>query len=116
MRRWLILVSIIAVGTASLWAQGQGYITKRGQGETLFNGSAIIKVSPRAGSQGGEMIWQALAAGDSSGIHVHHIADEFFYVIRGRGLALIAGKEAAVEAGDVIFVPKGLGGQLKTGH
>ncbi len=111
--RYVALVSIVAVGTGSLWAQEQGYIAKRDQGETLFNGTAMIKVSPRTGSQGGEMIWQSLTPGDSTGIHVHHAADEFFYVIRDSGLALVAGKETTIEAGDIIFVPKGSDHRLR---
>jgi oxalate decarboxylase/phosphoglucose isomerase-like protein (cupin superfamily) len=46
-------------------------------------------------------------------VHVRHVADEFFYVIRGSGLALIGGQEAAIEPGDVIFVPKGSDHRLR---
>ena len=53
------------------------------------------------------MVWDAMPPGSSSGIHVHVRADEFFYVIEGNGAVLVKGKEAPIEPGDVIFVPKG---------
>lgn len=105
--RLVTLLGVVAIGGVSLWSQGQGHVVRRGQGEQVFDGSAIIKVSPRTGSQGAEMIWQSLADGAATGIHTHDVADEFFYVIRGSGFALVGGQETAVEAGDVIFVPKG---------
>ena len=45
--------------------------------------------------------------GMSTGVHVHHQADEFFYVVSGKGLALVDGSELTVEADDIVFVPRG---------
>lgn len=82
-------------------------VIKYGDGEKLFGGSVIIKASPKTGSQGAEMLWNAMAPGQSTGIHLHSRADEFFYVIAGSGLALVSGQEVSIAAGDVIFIPKG---------
>jgi len=100
-----LLASACLVGIAS--SQQHGYVVKRGEGERYFDGGMIVKASPRTGSQGAEMIWQFLAAGTATGRHVHHEADEFFYVIAGRGSAFVEGREMPIEAGDVVFVPHG---------
>jgi mannose-6-phosphate isomerase-like protein (cupin superfamily) len=105
-RLWLALV-IFGGGGTLMWSQGQGQVLTRGQGEVLLGGSRIIKASARTGTQGAEMFWDAMPAGRSTGIHVHDRADEFFYVISGTGSALVAGREETIEAGDVVFVPKG---------
>jgi oxalate decarboxylase/phosphoglucose isomerase-like protein (cupin superfamily) len=52
--------------------------------------------------------------GLSTGVHVHRDADEFFYVISGKGLAMVDGTELPVEADDVVFVPKGHDHRLKS--
>jgi mannose-6-phosphate isomerase-like protein (cupin superfamily) len=54
-----------------------------------------------------EMLWNAMAPGQSTGTHVHNRSDELFYVIRGRGTAFVNGSDASLESGDVIFIPKG---------
>ena len=82
-------------------------VIKRGDGEKLFGGSVLIKASPKTGSQGAELLWNAMAAGQSTGIHLHSRADEFFYVIAGSGLALVSDHAVSIAAGDVIFIPKG---------
>jgi mannose-6-phosphate isomerase-like protein (cupin superfamily) len=48
-----------------------------------------------------------MAPGASTGIHVHQQADEFFYVVSGRGFALVDENELSIEADDFVFVPKG---------
>ena len=100
-----IVFSALAASIA--WAQQRGYVLKRGDGELLMGGEAIIKVSPATGSQSGEVFWQTMASGGTTGIHIHHEADEFFYVVTGEGSALIGDQETPIAAGDVVFVPKG---------
>ena len=85
----------------------RAYVLKRGEGEKLFGGSLIIKASPRSGSERTEMFWNAMAPGQSTGVHVHLTSDEFFYVIAGSGTALVDQKDAPIKAGDSIFIPKG---------
>lgn len=112
--RFATLLIITLIAAVSVWSQESGYVLKRNEGERLFGGATIIKASPRTGSQAAEMFWSALSAGFSTGIHVHHTADEFFYVLSGTGVALVAGKEVPIEAGDVVFVPRGQDHRLKT--
>jgi mannose-6-phosphate isomerase-like protein (cupin superfamily) len=54
-----------------------------------------------------EMLWNGMAPEQSTGIHVHHLADELFYVAKGSGFALVGGREVPIGPGDVVFVPKG---------
>jgi mannose-6-phosphate isomerase-like protein (cupin superfamily) len=101
------VLGLLCAGAAVVWAQGRGHVVKRGEGEKLFGGAVVIKGSPRTGSQGVEMLWNAMAPGQSTGIHVHHRSDEFLYVVKGKGLALAGGTEVTVESGDVVMVPRG---------
>ena len=106
-RRVCILSAITLLGGISIWAQSRGFVTKTVEGERLLDGGVLIKASPRTGSQGAEMISSTMPPAGSAGLHVHHNADEFFYVISGVAVALVSGKEVPIEAGDVMFVPKG---------
>jgi quercetin dioxygenase-like cupin family protein len=40
-------------------------------------------------------------------LHRHDHGDEFFYVFEGRGAHLVEGGEVAMQAGDVVFAPRG---------
>jgi mannose-6-phosphate isomerase-like protein (cupin superfamily) len=40
-------------------------------------------------------------------LHRHDHANEFFYVFEGRGAHLVDGGEVAMQAGDVVFAPRG---------
>ena len=40
-------------------------------------------------------------------MHRHDHGDEFFYVFDGRGAHLVDGGEVAMQAGDVVFAPRG---------
>ncbi|MDX1586724.1 MAG: cupin domain-containing protein [Balneolaceae bacterium] len=93
---------------SSALAQNQGYVLEHNEGEVLLNGGIIVKASPQQGSQGGEMVLQTMTPGFSTGRHVHLKADEFFYIVDGAGIVVLGGhKEIIIEAGDVVFVPKG---------
>ncbi len=125
-RYWCVFLVVIVSGAVSACSNAdgqapnspqssqQGYVLKRGEGEALFDAQILIKASPRTGSQGGEMFWAKSGPGSSTGIHVHHVADEFFYVVSGAGVALVGGNEVPIETGDVVFVPKGQDHRLKT--
>ena len=89
----------------------RGYVLKQGQGEKL--GRVIIKASPQSGTQGGVMVLGALPPGFYTGLHIHHIADEFFYVLSGRGTATLGDEHLQFEAGDVIFSPAGETHEIK---
>jgi mannose-6-phosphate isomerase-like protein (cupin superfamily) len=114
-RRIGVLFGIVLTGAVSVWSQQRGYISKPGDGEHLpGERRTILKASPQTGTQGVEMFRDTMPAGASTGVHVHHQADEFFYVVSGTGLALVDGKEMAVEADDLIFVPKGHDHRVKS--
>ena len=83
------------------------YVLKRGEGEELFDATWIVKASSLSGTQGGELHWVATPPGISSGLHFHVHADELFYVLSGSGIVVLSDDEMVIEAGDVIFVPKG---------
>jgi mannose-6-phosphate isomerase-like protein (cupin superfamily) len=107
-RRALVFFGLLLVGGVSGWTQQRSYILKSGDGERLpGDRETFIKASPRTGTQAVEAFRDSMAAGASTGIHIHQQADEFFYVVSGRGLALVDATEVPVEADDFIFVPKG---------
>ena len=82
------------------------YVLKVGEGEKL-GPDRIIKASPKSGTQGGVMVLDVLPPGFTTGIHVHTVADEFFYVISGRGTATLGEEDKPIGPGDVVFVPAG---------
>lgn len=84
----------------------RGYVLKSGEGEKI-GPARIIKASPKSGTQGGVMVLDELPPGFTTGIHVHTEADEFFYVISGRGTATLGEDAEAIGPGDVVFVPAG---------
>ncbi|MCX7868431.1 MAG: cupin domain-containing protein [Terrimicrobiaceae bacterium] len=48
-----------------------------------------------------------LPAGGSTTRHFHRAAEEFYYVLEGRGLMEIGGETAQVGPGDAILIPPG---------
>ena len=86
-----LLVSVLSMGTVLAHDQGngngeaprKGYVLKPGEGEPSPPG--IIKASPRSGTQGSVMVYDEMPEGSTSGLHYHVKADEFFYVLKGRG-------------------------------
>ena len=107
LRRSRILLAVTLLGSISIWAQNKGFVVKTNEGEKLLGGGVLVKASPRTGSQGAEMFLSSMAPGGSAGRHIHRGADEFFYVTGGVGVAFVNGREVPIEAGDVMFVPKG---------
>jgi quercetin dioxygenase-like cupin family protein len=45
--------------------------------------------------------------------HRHEASDEIIYVLAGRGVTTVAGKDYPVAAGDVVHIPKGIEHSLK---
>ncbi len=94
-------------GAAHQPSTSRGYVLKYGEGEDTSpagDGSYITKASPRTGTQGAVMFYDEETAGETSGIHYHTKADEFFYVLEGRGTIMIGDQETLIEAGDTIVV------------
>lgn len=87
----------------------KGYVLKPGEGEIAFldDGLSILKASEKSGSQGGIVVYDEMPENGTSGIHYHVNADEFFYVLEGKGRILVGDEEFEVEEGYFIFVPVG---------
>jgi mannose-6-phosphate isomerase-like protein (cupin superfamily) len=104
--RILVLASLALIAfQAAADEPTKGYVLKVGDGE--FAAGAIIKASPKTGSNGAVLIHEPFPDGFSTGLHYHVEADEFFYVISGTGFARFGEKDHPVEPGDVIFIPAG---------
>jgi mannose-6-phosphate isomerase-like protein (cupin superfamily) len=114
-QRILVLFGIVVTGVGSAWSQQRGGVLKPGEGERLpGERQTLVKASSRTGTQSVEMFRDTMRPGTSTGVHVHRQADEFFYVISGKGLALVDGSELPVEADDIVFVPRGHDHRLKS--
>ena len=114
-QRTLVLFGIVVIGGASAWSQQRGGVLKPGEGDRLpGERRTFVKASSRTGTQGVEMFRDTMPSGASTGVHVHRQADEFFYVISGKGLALIDGTELPVEADDIVFAPRGHDHRVKS--
>jgi len=114
-QRTLVLSGILLVGVGSVWSQQRGGVLKPGEGERLpGERQTFVKASPRTGTRGVEMFRDTMPPGTSTGVHAHSKADEFFYVISGKGLARVDGTELPVEADDIVFVPKGHDHRVKS--
>ena len=87
----------------------KGYVLKPGEGEDpVGDGLDFIKASPSTGTQGTVFVEARERPGSTSGVHVHLVADEFFYVLGGRGRILLGEEETEITTGDMIFVPVGI--------
>ena len=114
-RRILLLFGLILVSVGSAWSQHFGGVLKSGEGQRLpGDRQTFVKASPRTGTQRVELFRDTMAPGISTGVHVHRQADEFFYVVSGKGLALVDGPELTIEADDIVFVPKGHDHRVKS--
>ena len=114
----LPFVLLIAISTFNLphvsHAQKKGYVLGSKEGESL--GSKTIKASPKSGSNGGVMVLDSVPAGFETTFHAHKRADEFFYIISGKGLVELDSMKYEVDSGSVIFVPGGMAHNLKVSN
>jgi len=92
-------------------APAHAYILAVDEGENLLIGSRraplTIKVSPESGSSHLSAIMEHIAPGDGIPAHLHSSADEIIFVQAGEGLQRIGETEHAVEAGSLVYVPRG---------
>ena len=85
----------------------RGYVLKHSEGEITSSGEEglfITKASPRSGTQGAVMFYDEMPRGSTSGVHYHTEADEFFYVLQGRGAITLGETDTPVEKGDTVVV------------
>lgn len=90
-----------------------GYLLRPHEGEPTAAAGVLIKASPASGTRGEVAILQPMTSGFSTGVHYHTDADEFFYVVSGKGTATIGKTSLPIEAGDFIFVPAGQDHRIK---
>lgn len=102
LRLWILGASIVWITPAL----ADPYVLDAGAGEKMFNG-LVIKASPASGTERAILVEQTFPRGGTTGAHIHDLADELFYVVDGHGQALLGDRTEDVDAGDVIFVPKG---------
>ena len=103
----LLLCALIATAySVALWQEPDGFILKAGDGESLFNG-LVVKTSPKAGTEGSILVEQTFPKGADTILHVHDQGDELFYVVSGKGSAILGDETSAIAVGDVIFVRRG---------
>lgn len=86
----------------------RGYILKADEGEHFPNISSIVKSSPETGSRNLMTVISEMIPGRGTGLHYHENADEIFFVIEGTGTAVVDDSTYAIEAGDLIFIPKNI--------
>jgi quercetin dioxygenase-like cupin family protein len=84
----------------------QGYVLKADEGELLPDIAAIVKTSPETGSKNLMTVVTKMNPGTGTGLHYHKNADEVFYVIEGKGTAVLGDSTYNIEEGDLIFIPK----------
>lgn len=82
-----------------------GFILRTGGGEVLQNG-ILVKLSPANGTEGSILVQQTFPQGRSTILHRHEQGDELFYVVSGRGTAMLSGATDSIGPGDVVFVPR----------
>lgn len=88
-------------------AERSGYVLRPEEGERLRGGAITVKASPETGSHRAAMFTQVLEPQSQIPLHVHHRVDEFFFVHRGSGTAVLGDERVPIREGDVVFVPEG---------
>jgi quercetin dioxygenase-like cupin family protein len=84
----------------------RGYILKDNEGEDLLMG-IMLKASPEKGSASVVVFEERMLPKRSTGIHYHTHADEFFYVLEGKGTCFLNDSTYTIKKGDFIFIPAG---------
>ncbi|HZR10340.1 MAG TPA: cupin domain-containing protein [Myxococcales bacterium] len=120
MTRATALLAALAfhLACAGTTARGRPLILAEGEGEhrvhrpppsalSSLTAPFILKVDPRtAGSTDFFLMTEDIAPGQAIPAHRHPQAEEIIFVHAGTGLATLAGRQAEVEAGAVIFMPR----------
>jgi len=102
--------SIETVQSSSPQPQKTGYVLHTSEGETLLRptGKIVIKVDPKMGSTRLAMGTQQLNAGSGIRVHRHEHEDEVLFIQEGGGTAILGEARKTVEAGTIIYIPRGV--------
>ena len=61
-----------------------------------------------AAEEGAGTVWRVrIEPGQQTRVSYHQVAEEYYYILSGRGVALIDGREQPVAAGDFLRLPPG---------
>ena len=112
--RTTLLLSLVATlscnqkqgTTVATESKPQAYVIKPSEGESLPDIASLVKVSPETGSQSIITIATEMKPGIGTGLHYHEDTDEIFYIIEGKGFAVLGDTAYTIEEGDLIFIPK----------
>ncbi len=76
---------------------------------TTKDGSTIRSILDRTNApvQNQSLAEARVAAGGATQRHYHRIAEEFYFILEGRGTIEIDGETRAVSPGDAILIPPG---------
>lgn len=76
---------------------------------TTKDGSTIRSILDRTNApvQNQSLAEARVPAGGATQRHYHRLAEEFYFVLEGRGVIEIDGESRAVGAGDAILIPPG---------
>ncbi|HET9684585.1 MAG TPA: cupin domain-containing protein [Gemmatimonadaceae bacterium] len=111
----MLLTTLCACATA---APNPGAFLHEAEGErrlhrlppgTLSNLTApfVIKVDPKTtGSTDFFVLTEDIAPGQAIPAHRHPDAEEIIFIREGAGMATLAGRQSAVEAGAIVFMPR----------
>jgi quercetin dioxygenase-like cupin family protein len=100
----LTFVAILLLATSTF--ADKGFVLKAGSGEQLING-IVAKVSPKTGAEQSILAEQTFPVGGTTGLHIHDQGDEIFYIVEGRGTAILGEATHPIAKGDTIFIPRG---------
>jgi quercetin dioxygenase-like cupin family protein len=88
----------------------RGGVLSPGQGRPLwFQGNLMtIKVAGEHTADAVAVVEGTFRAGHGPPLHVHRNEDELFYVVDGQMLVACDGRTFTAQAGDTVFLPRGL--------
>ena len=89
---------------------GEAYVLAPGEGRPIELGAFAMTVKADSDQTNG--VFSLLEAEEPPGfgppLHVHHDADEAFYVLEGEYVMFLDDREVACPAGSFIFIPAGM--------
>ena len=99
-------------------AAREAFVLRPGEGRHIDLGGFRMSVKATGAETGGA--FSLLEADEPAGfgppLHVHHDADEAFYVLEGEYIIFLDGRELSCPAGSFIFIPTGTLHCFRVGH
>jgi mannose-6-phosphate isomerase-like protein (cupin superfamily) len=71
-------------------------------------GAYVIEPLIGAAEEGAGTVWRVrIAPGQRTAISYHQVAEEYYFILSGSGLAVLDGRELPIKAGDFLRLPPG---------